>query len=212
VKDMSESWKNVRSRLDSLNLKKGRFRSVDKYEIPVILKEDDLVVEKLVPFGKKDKEGTGHFFLDDYAFERVWNTPKKYINVLKEFKDGVCSPDFSPYDDFPLAVQIYNVYRNRWCGRYWQKHGIKVIPTITWSGERSFEFAFEGVQKGSTVIISTVGLWFQMDYMELFEEGFEIMMEKIEPEQVIGYGKPVEGYDNVTWFKSFADIQFAGLK
>ena len=117
----------------------------------------------------------------------------------------------SIYDDYPLTLQLFNVYRNRWCGRYWQFQGIKVIPTVTWSGRRSFDFAFEGIEKGSTVSISTVGLIWQKEYMNLFNEGYELMIEQIQPTEIIGYGKPIEGLEkNIKWFKSFADTQFGG--
>jgi hypothetical protein len=118
--------------------------------------------------------------------------------------DGMLSPDFSPYDDYPLTLQLYNVFRNRWCGAYYQDLGVNVIPTITWSGERSFEFAFEGVEEGSTIALSTVGLWWNKEYLDLFDVGFDIMNEIIHPEQIIGYGKPIEGYENkIQWFEPY---------
>ncbi len=40
--------------------------------------------------------------------------------------DGVLSPDFSMYTNYPEAFQIWQVYRNRWCAAYWQSKGIKV--------------------------------------------------------------------------------------
>ena len=80
-----------------------------------------------------------HFFLHDYQFERVWNYPDRYTEILSKFA-FVLSPDFSPYSDSPKAIQIYNVYRNRWCARYWQEYGIKVIPTITWANDDSLSY------------------------------------------------------------------------
>ena len=68
---------------------------------------------------KVDPEAICHFFLHDYQFERVWNQPKKYINKLLHYK-AVLTPDFSLFTDYPVAVQIWNTYRNRWLGAYWQ--------------------------------------------------------------------------------------------
>lgn len=198
------AWKQTKAKLDPLNVKKGIFDGDGEWEIPTIRKQD-VKVTKLVPFGKKNKDGFAHFYMDDYAFERLWNKPRKYIMMVLDYH-GIFSPDFSPYDTYPLALQLYNVYRNRWCGAFYQSLGANVIPTITWSGKRSFDFAFKGVEKGSTVTVSTVGLWMQKEYLKLFPEGYEIMMEEIKPEKVIGYGKPVEGLDgNIEWFKSFAE-------
>ena len=47
---------------------------------------------------------TLHFFVDDYQFERLWNSPKQYIELLKKF-DAVLTPDFSLYMDMPLPMQ-----------------------------------------------------------------------------------------------------------
>ncbi len=76
---------------------------------------------------KEDRAGKGiHFFIHDYQFIRLWNTPDKYIDLLKDF-DYVLTPDFSTYTDMPKALQIYNIYRKQWLGAYWQMQDINVI-------------------------------------------------------------------------------------
>lgn len=147
-------------------------------------------MNKFIPFGKKERDGTAHFFLDDYAFERVWNKPKKYLNILTTY-ESVCSPDFSLYTDYPIAVQIWNVYRNRWCGRYWQKQGIKVIPTVGWSTPESYDFCFLGIKPHSTIAISSIGILRSEESKNLFLMGFEEMLEQIKPKHVHFYGDPV---------------------
>lgn len=59
-----------------------------------------------------------------------------------------------PYEMHPL-MQLYNTFRNRWCGAYFASEGMRVIPTVSWGDERSFAFCFEGIPKGSTVAVST---------------------------------------------------------
>lgn len=51
-------------------------------------------------------------FIDDYQFERIWNTPERYVNVLKQY-DCVLTPDFSLYMDMPRAMKVWNIYRSR---------------------------------------------------------------------------------------------------
>ena len=52
----------------------------------------------------KDRAGKGvHFFLDDYQFQRLWNRPDAYINMLSQFR-FIMSPDFSTYTDFPKSI------------------------------------------------------------------------------------------------------------
>ena len=119
--------------------------------------------------GCKNPADTGlHFFVDDYQFTRLWTNPDAYLDLLRRFK-AVCTPDFSTYTDFPAAVQILGMpasfktpkiwahYRKHWLGAYWQMHGIPVIPTISWSDERSFEWCFDGEPVGGAVAVSSVG-------------------------------------------------------
>ena len=56
-----------------------------------------------------------HFYQDDYRFERIWSQPERYVERLRKFQ-GVISPDFSIYRELPLAMQIWNTYRNRAIG------------------------------------------------------------------------------------------------
>lgn len=182
------TWKTIKARIDPLNLKKGHYRPGNPWGFPTIYKQD-IHVKKLVPFGNKTFQGTAHFFLDDFKFERVWNTPKRYIKTLKKYKNGVLSPDFSLYVDYPLALQIYNVYRNRWCGRYWQDQGIKVIPTVGWSTPESYNFCFEGIEHNSTVAVSSIGVMQSKEALKLFRKGFKEMTLRIDPENILFYGK-----------------------
>lgn len=176
------------------NLAYGQFKSSNKYGIPDMLpvEIDDLENIKLQGFNfctkEKHPEGKAcHFFLHDYAFERIWKYPDRYTEMLKKF-DFVLSPDFSPYSDMPKCLQVYNVYRNRWCGRYWQANGIKVVPTITWSSIETLNFVLCGVPKHSTIAISTMGEGRWAKWQSLFEN-WKYVMDQLEPKCVLLYGK-----------------------
>lgn len=138
-------------------------------------------------------EGAGacHFFTDDYRFEAIWNNPERQLARLHDAA-VMCSPDFSLYRDHPLAIQLWNTYRNRWVGRRCAEAGRIVIPTIGWSDETSYDFCFRGVEQGSTVIVSTVGTQ-GADYeaQDLFLAGYQEMVSRIEPELVIVYGQTI---------------------
>lgn len=75
--------------------------------------------------------GTIGFYVDDYKFEVVWNDPEAYIEFFLEV-NAQCSitPDFSCYNVWPMAKNLWSVYRSRWLGRLWQEADITVIPTI----------------------------------------------------------------------------------
>jgi len=171
----------------------NRYLTYGKYDLPLIEKQDiDLSNLKLIRFSSivknetKDLDATVHFFEYDSRFDVVWNKPAAYLKELGQYKQ-VMSPDFSMYTNMSTALQIFNAYRTRWLGAYWQEHGMTVIPTISWSDESSFEFCFDGIEKGSVVAISTLGC---MDVKWRFIDGFMAMCEKIEPSKVICYNKP----------------------
>ena len=177
-----------------LNLTYAQFDGVGEYDIPEMYPThiDNL---KDIPiqgfnFALKEQhpENIGvHFFLHDYQFERVWKYPDRYVEVLKKFA-YVLSPDFSPYADMPKALQIYNVYRNRWCGRYWQEHGIKVIPTFTMGDTDLFKVFCTGIPKHSTIAISTMGegRWGNFSYLRAW---WNVILAKLMPETILLYGK-----------------------
>lgn len=143
---------------------RNQFPGKGKLQIPIIPKFqeksgdfDDLL---LIGFDKthlEDQEHLDrmvHFFLYDYRFERVWKKPDNDIEKLSRYR-AVLSPDFSMYLEMAPVMQLYNVFRNRWCGAYWASKGIRVIPTVNWGDESTFDFCFEGIEKGSVVAVST---------------------------------------------------------
>ena len=177
-----------------------------KYDMPKIRKQKiDIENLDFISFNyartTKDKSKFLQFFLYDYQFERVWTNMIVNGRVVSKFK-GAFSPDFSLYTDYPIALQIYNVYRNRYIGAYWQDLGMQVIPTISWSDERSFEFCFEGVEKGSIVAISTVGIMASDSTKALFIKGYTELLKRIEPELIFIYGQTFEGLEgNIRYIK-----------
>ena len=191
-----------------------------KHKIPVIPKvefnDSDFFGLLLLGFDKakaNDKKNNGrivHFFLYDYKFECIWKDPDSYIEKLKPYK-AVLSPDFSMYCEMNPTIQLYNTFRNRFCGAYLADKGIKVIPSISWGNENTFDFCFLGVPKGSTVAVSTYMVsehGNHKDQKEFFLKGYNEMLKQIEPERIICYNKPfpeMEGnivyvdYDLSSW-------------
>ena len=173
------------------NLNKYIFDGVGKYGIPEI-KPEQFTVDNWISFNfakscdEPEKHGI-HFFIDDYQFIRLWTNPDAYLAMLGRFQ-AVCTPDFSTYTDFPMAIQLYNHYRKHWLGAYWQQNGVKVIPTISWSDESSFDWCFDGEPVGGMVAVSSVGTQHNKTATRLFELGYREMMERLKPSTVIMYG------------------------
>ena len=184
------------------NQDKARFAGVGEYDIPQIIRVDDVQVKEWIPFNyaltcKEPQEKGVHFFLDDYQFERVWNNIDKYTEVLQRFK-AVMSPDFSMFTVNPKALQIYQHFRKHFIGAYWQLNGLTVIPTINWSDEKSFEWCFDGEPINSVVAISTVGSMNSKANKDGFYKGYEEMKKQLQPKKILCYGTvPEEIKDEV---------------
>ena len=189
------------------NLNKAIFGGVGKYDIP-ILSPASYHVDNWIGFnyakGCEEPEVHGiHFFLDDYQFNRVWAQPDTYLNMLRKFQ-AVLTPDFSTFTDFPKVIQIYNHYRKHWLGAYWQMNGIRVIPTISWSDHSSYEWCFDGEPVGGTVAVSSVGTQMGKESGRLFMDGYNEMLERLKPSEIIMYGNIPEGCEgNITPIRAF---------
>ena len=162
----------------------------DFWQMPII-QCDDFIPDRLIGFNyaksSKDKNTGIHFYVDDYQFERVWNDPEKYLPVLWDY-DCVLSPDFSLYMDMPMPMKIWNTYRSRQIGAYYQSKGLRVIPTISWAEEDTFKFCFKGIPKGSIVSISTIGVKRDKNATAIWKAGADAMMAEITPRAVLCYG------------------------
>lgn len=134
---------------------------------------------------KKDK--ACHFFLDDYQFERLWNSPREYVDLLRQFA-YVVAPDFSLYMDMPYPMQAWNRYRSQALAYFWLTQGITVIPLLTWSDEESYKFTFNGVPKGSTVATSTVGIQRDKNALKAFKSGLKAAIKAVQPTRLLHVG------------------------
>lgn len=214
---MTEENYNYRT---SQALLRNQFPGKGKWQIPIIPKFqetpgdfDNLLLigfDKTHPEDQNHLDRMVHFFLYDYRFERVWKNPDNDIEKLSRYR-AVLSPDFSMYLEMAPVMQLYNVFRNRWCGAYWASKGIRVVPSVNWGDESTFDFCFDGIEKGSVVAVSTYMASehdHRKDQKEWFLSGYNEMLRRIEPEKIICYNTPfpeMQGdivyvdYDRSSW-------------
>ena len=191
------------------NIQRAVYEGIGQYQIPEIMQVEydgcDWIGFNYANVAKdREKKGV-HFFLDDYQFIRLWADPDRYIGMLQQYA-YVMSPDFSMYTDFPKALQIYNHYRKHWLAAYWQEHGIRVIPTICWSDKDSFEWYFDGEPTHGVVAISSVGTQNSKERKQRFIDGYMEMVDRLQPTQIIFYGKvPEECKGNIVRVKAFSE-------
>ena len=166
------------------------------YDMPII-KKTDHIPNELIGFNymlSSDNKGAGlHCFIDDYQFERLWARPEEYVDKVKEY-DCFLTPDFSLYMDMPLAMKLWNVYRSRLIGQYMQDRGVTVIPTVSWAEPKTFQFAFDGIEKGAVVATSTIGVKRDDYSLAVWKRGMDAMIRVIQPSVILEYGGEV-GYN-----------------
>lgn len=173
---------------------RNSFATTGKWGIPLV-KKQELTTQNIMLVACSDtrandnavnkKKGV-HFFVDDYRFSGIYDNPERTLERYSQYA-FLLTPDFSTYSDMDLWRQLESVAKNRWVGAYWQSKGRIVIPTVSWSTPRSFEFCFDGVEQHATVAVSTLGCKkAKIDFMR----GYEVMLEKLRPEAIICFGDP----------------------
>lgn len=176
-----------------LNTDKATFFTDNRFEFPHLLSVYDIPSpDSWIDFDcafshrlDKDLRDIGlHFYVDDYKFERIWRNPDKYIEFLQKFH-VVIQPDFSMYYDFPVALQIYNKYRNHWLACYYDAHGVSVIPNISPAHYDSFDWVFDGYPKNSVVAFSDFGCVRLAEANYIIRDGFKEMVNRLSPMRVL---------------------------
>ena len=172
----------------------------DFWQMPTI-KNTDFIPDDLIGFNyakTSERKDVGvHFYVDDYQFERVWNKPQDYTSILFDY-DCILTPDFSLYMDMPMPMKIWNIYRSRFIGAYYQNEGLTVIPTVSWAEPETFEFCFKGIEKHGTVSISTIGVKQDDNAMKVWKDGVTEMIRQIEPSCILVYGGKIDyDYGNI---------------
>jgi hypothetical protein len=175
---------------------RNTFSSIGKWGIPLVKKQELPFSEiKLMACSDtrandndENKKYGVHFFVDDYRFEGIYNNPERSLKKYSQYA-FLLTPDFSLYADMKLWRQMENVGKNRWVGAYWQSKGLIVIPTISWSTPGSFEFCFDGVEKGGNVAVGMIGC---KNAKEAFMRGYNELLKRLEPKNIIVLGVPFQ--------------------
>lgn len=165
-----------------------------KYRFP-ILEPCEIVPSKTVNFRKslvlnKVKDLNINFFMSDYQFLSVWNNPDKYMEHFRCFH-SICGFDFSIDTKSPLALQIYNKYRNHVLSHYFQKNGVRVIPKVNILPGCS-NWIYDGLPKNSLLCCGTKGRVKTLRARKEFKECFTEMESILHPHTVILVGGKID--------------------
>ena len=165
------------------------------YEIPVI-HGSSKIPEDLVLFTDCEKEKhpenkSVHFYQYDENFVNCLESEAKLTKKLCAFRkfQSVILPDYSVYRDMPFAQQICQIYKSRAIGNFLMQNKIRVIPNIRWGDGRTIKITCDGIDKYGVVAVGVQGGYKNTENSESFENGFYKMLDILEPETVLCYGK-----------------------
>lgn len=173
---------------------RNEFEPSGKYGFPLIKKQSAHVdYSKLIACSDTSSKETEkyrqygvHFFVDDWRFNGIYYHPEQSIARFSQYA-FLLTPDYSSYNEMQPWRQIQSVGMNRWVGAYWQKQGLVVVPTISWSRRSSFSYCFDAIEKGSVVAVGMVGC---KQAKSSFLVGYNEMLKRIEPSLIICFGTP----------------------
>lgn len=189
----SDNWDTQPGKFDTMNFR-FLFESTNGYGFPD-LQPTDFVPTSLAAWNMPrhrayaaETGGALHFYIDDYRFEAAWSSPERLLPRVMAV-GAALTPDFSVWRDIPRAAQIWNTYRSRWCGAFWQAHGVEVIPTVGWGAPDTFDFCFDGIPEGSIVSVSDMGMKNNELDKVLFREGMRELVARTQPRLILAYGR-----------------------
>lgn len=176
--------------------KRNAYDTIGRWQIPIIKRQEinldelDLIAYSDIRYNDNEsncKKGV-HFFIDDYRFEGIYRNPQKSLSRLSQYR-FLLTPDYSTYADMNLWRQMESVAHSRWVGAFWQSKGLAVIPTVSWSDARSYNFCFDGIEENAIVAVGMIGC--KKNRIN-FMRGYKAMFEKIRPFAIICFGKPFD--------------------
>lgn len=128
------------------------FPSDNQMEIPSLLidAQPTHVEIPCLCFGEqcrtKDMRGSGilHFYTDDYRWQSIYDYPEK---ILRHNPGAIVEPNYSLFNDTPVAFGLQAVYKKRWIARAMQERGIPVFVDLN-VANKFYAINLFGVPKG----------------------------------------------------------------
>lgn len=133
-----------------------------------------------------------HFYIDDSKFDgrqtSIWFFYQKALEIISHF-DGIISPDFSTYIDFPDPLKRWNYYRMNAFGYWIGSQGYSVISNVRWDFDPSSDYSLDGNPHNSILCLGTVAssLKYKVNY-DFFANNLIKMAKILSPRVLIVYG------------------------
>jgi hypothetical protein len=119
-----------------------------------------------------------HCFVDDWRLEAIWRHKYKMVDkvILSRF---AVLPDYTVEIDTPLSYAYHQVWRSRVIGRYWQDHGVFIIPALQWSRVEINPFLFAGLDQAEVVAVRSPTKGTEDDWFRCAEQYLTLHQPKL---------------------------------
>lgn len=88
--------------------------------------------------------GSMHFYTDDYRFTKLYEHPE---DILRANPRNIVEPNFSLFDDMPVAFGLQRIYKKRWIARAMQDRGIRIFVDLN-VAQKFYKLNMLGVPMG----------------------------------------------------------------
>ena len=144
-----------------------------------------------------------HSFCFDDKLRSVYKDPVKYLHRVAKYY-AVSSFDFSMDIKMDFTQILSAVHDNRWSGAFMQSNGKKVIPTVGWLTETSYDICFAGLRDGGVFLISTLGAKNPVS-SPVFLAGYRELRNRFPHTKIICVGDYIPGMDNDVCFVKYKE-------
>lgn len=177
--------------------------TLGKYDMPCINTNVDIYPDYLALFSEvKDYNKTLNTCVCFYQYDEVFDGIKGLYNaiyyddqrLLKKFKERFknvrffIAPDYSQIGDVHMTENLYRQFKARIVSIWltMETNGI-VIPNITYSNEKSFEYMLEGVEESNVVAFSIKGIMRNQYDKELLLKAIKYTVDHMSLNTIIVY-------------------------
>ncbi len=131
----------------------------------------------------------GHCYTEDRRLLPFLTNPYKMLKRL-ECYDVVLGLDVSIKPEMPLPMIAGISFYNKLSTCFWQQKGKRVVQNVVWALRNSYDICFDGYAPHAPVAVNSVGIGKDKRAQQIWDEGYEAMIEALDPTLVIRYGSP----------------------
>ncbi len=180
---------------------------IKKSEIDLTLLNTKIELVSLSNISIKDKNAQYKIvqpFKYDKDLERQYNNAITKLPILVRYY-AIPTLDFSMHKGMMEAQIIDATFRNRWSGVFVQANGYsKVIVTVGWVDENTYDICFAGIEDGTVLMISTLGVN-NNESIEDFKNGYFEMRKRFPNSKVICVGDRLSFMEDSIYYVKYKD-------